>query len=51
MNMTPTKPAVRQIIAIVTGRGGGRGCVAMDKADHIHLYRELSSEILVDFMA
>jgi hypothetical protein len=53
VNMALTKPAVRQIIEIATttiGRGGG-GFVAMGKAENIHPYRELNSEIFVDFVA
>jgi len=52
VNMALTKPAVRQITAIATTTiGRGRGFVAMGKADLIHPYRELNSEIFVDFVA
>ena len=46
--MAFTNPTVRTI-AVMTR--GGIDCVAMDKANNIHLYRELNSEILVDFIA
>ena len=48
VNMAFTNPTVRTI-AVMTQ--GGIDCVAMDKANNIHLYRELNSEILVDFIA